>query len=97
MTDAQSLLSTLGITRDQVWRLDPHRDQGSTQDVEVTGTGTRGASVVVMVRAILPGGFRHSDERPVTLKDFVRHAVLVADAGLRGEYDHADPTEPFVR
>jgi hypothetical protein len=89
------LLKALDIHVDQVWRIDPQND-GAT-DVEIVGTGTRGSKVVLVVRPVLPGGWSRPEDRPVELDRFVRHAVLVCEAGQRAEYDKGDYRRPFVR
>lgn len=88
-------MEDLGLEKDEVWRVDPHRPNPT--DVEITGSGSRKGRTVIMVRSVLPGGFTGKEIRPVDVLDFVRHAVRLCGATERGEYDSGDWREPFVR
>lgn len=85
----------LGVEKGQVWRVDPHRPD--PMDVEITGSGTQGGRAVILVRAVLPGGFVGKEVRPLAAVDFVQHAVLLCPADGRQKYDAGDWREPFVR
>lgn len=88
-------MKDLGVEKDQVWRIDPHRPNPA--DVEIMGSGTQGGQEVILVRSVLPGGFTGKALRPVSFVDFVHHAVLLCDVNERLRYDTGDWREPFVR
>jgi hypothetical protein len=88
-------MEDLGLRKDQIWRVDPHRE--NPVDVEILGSGTRGNQLALFVRSVLPGGFVGKETRPVLALDFVRHAVLLCDWDGRQAYDSGSWRDPFVR
>jgi hypothetical protein len=88
-------MEDLGLEKGQIWRVDPHLP--NPVDVEILGSGSRGTELAMFVRSVLPGGFVGKETRPVMVRDFVRHAVLLCEPDTRREYDSGDWREPFVR